>query len=1226
MADATDGSQRAPLDGHDLEAFHLAGLTGDAICAVDAKGRITYVNANLEALIGYDAGDIVGRFFPEFFLDDISAEWLEFSRRPTSVPEVGEFDLVRRDGSSLRVLLTVAALKGETFSGAVAVLRDISERVKAEQELARRERTLSALLANVTGMVYRSAVQSDGDVEFVSEGSVDLTGWSPDALAGATATVRYRDLIDDRDRSDVDRAVERAQVDGQPLALQYRIRHRDGSTRWVWDRARLVVADDRGPDSFEGIAMDITPFIDSRHAARASEKRFRQLVDEFPGGILVSQNSRIVLANRAAAALFRATPDALLGEEILDFVAHEDRDRATAAARSADPTNRSPVQRARYGIIDRAGERRQVEALHFATTFDDKPARQSVFWDITAAHRSNRIKQAHERVVNSMTAGDDLADTLMHIVDAIDELLPNRCAAFLRVDGMRLRYVAGAHRLDATFVELTDDLPLEPPQTPCARAIDDERPLVFEDVEAADLAPAVLTAARACGVRSWWSWPIFGSGQKALGTLSAFGNEIGEPRPDELAMIGQLRHLALIAIEHDEMRKGVADSQFDRLTGLANRALALEMLERELTDVRAGRGSGLAVMMLDLDDFSVLNETVGQEAGDEILRAVADLLATVVDRESTARFGSDSFLIRVRDETSEAALDELARRLQAALSAPFRASGREIYLSASVGIAVATDLHDLAVSLVASAEAALIHAKAAGPGGQRRLDDRLRTQARRRVELLPALRRAIENDELRLHYQPQIELTTGVVVGVEALVRWMHPTEGLLAPSEFIPAAESTGLILPLGGWALDEATKQAARWRDLRPERDLSVSLNVSARQLADPLLVERVEAALEASSIDPSRLRLELTETAVMADAASAELVLRRLRAVGVRLSIDDFGTGYSSLAYLQRFPVDELKIDGSFVAGLGRRAEDSAIVAATIRMAEGLGLTTVGEGVERLEQAAELARFGCDIGQGYLWMHPGPAEEIDAIVTDGVLAGAIRERSAGALTGSTVHVDADEALLLAIHELRTPLTVVSGYAELLEDSTLLPKARPAMQRAARRMEGILQSLADVAALDRGSLNLHVEEHKVLDVVRQIVDDAVTAGNDAVVSFEVDAARVEHDLVATFDRSRIEQVISNLITNALRYGPDDGRVRVIVGWDQAWWTCSVIDEGNGVSLDQAASIFRKYARADRRKSGTGIGLYLARGVARAHGGDLDYRRPDQGGTEFRLTLPLVS
>ncbi len=1225
MADPTDSSRGAPLDGHDLHAFHLAGLTGDAICAVDENGHITYVNANLETLIGYDAGALIGRPFPEFFLEDISAEWLEFSRRPTSVPEVGEFDLVRHDGSSLRVLLTVAALGGEPFKGAVAVLRDISEKVKAEQELAKRERTLSALLANVTGMVYRTAVVQDGEVEFVSGGSVDLTGWSPEALAGDAATVRFRDLIDDRDRADVDRAVASAQDDGQPLTLQYRIRHRDGSIRWVWDRARLVVAEDRGPDSFEGIAMDITPFVDSRHAARASEERFRRLVDEFPGGILVSQDSRIVLANRAAAAIFRSTPEALIGEAILDFVAPEDQERATAAARSADPTNRTPVQRARYGVIDRTGERHQVEALHFSTYFDEKPAKQSVFWDVTAAHRSSRIKHAHERVVKSMSAGEQLGETLAHILDAIDELLPNRCAALLRVDGLRLRYVAGAHRLDPGFVGCTDDHPLQPPQTPCARAIRDERVLVLANVAEADLAPTLLDAARSCGIRSWWSWPILGGGQKALGTLSVFGNETGEPTAVDLAMIGQLRHLALIAIEHDEMRKGVAESQFDQLTGLANRSWALETHERELADVRAGRGSGLAVMLLDLDDFSVLNETVGQAAGDEILRAVADLLATVVDRESTARFGSDSFLIRVRDQTGEAALDELARRLQTALSAPFLASGREIYLSASVGIAVATDLEDLAVSLVAGAEAALIHAKASGPGGQRRYDDRLRTQARRRVELLPALRRAIENGELRLHYQPQVELTTGVVIGVEALVRWMHPTEGLLAPSEFIPAAESTGLILPLGGWALDEATKQAARWRDLRPERDLSVSLNVSARQLADPLLVDRVEAALESSSIDPSRLRLELTETAVMADAASAELVLRRLRAVGVRLSIDDFGTGYSSLAYLQRFPVDELKIDGSFVAGLGRRAEDTAIVAATIRMAEGLGLMTVGEGVERLEQAAELARLGCDIGQGFLWMRPGPADEIDAIVTDGVLAEAIRERSAGALAGKTVHVDADEALLLVIHELRTPLTVISGYAEMLEDATLLPAARPAMTRATRRMEGILQSLADVAALDRGAIDLHVEEHKVLDVVQQIVDDAGVAKAGASVSFEVEPGRDEHDLLAPFDRTRIEQVIINLITNALRYGPTGGQVRVVVGWDGAWWTCSVIDEGSGVSLDQAASIFRKYARADRTKSGTGIGLYLARGVARAHGGDLDYRRPEQGGTEFRLTLPLL-
>ncbi len=1169
-----DDPGRAGLGRLDVDALQLADRTGDAICILDAAGCVTHVNANLEALVGYRSADIVGRNFNDFFPADISEQWDEFTLRPTHLPEVAEFELMRADGSLVSVLLTVVALGDEHFEGAVAVLRDISERIAAARQLADRERSLAALVANVTGMVYRSGVEAEGDLSFASDGSSDLTGWTPAELVGEQASVRYRDLIVPADWSRVEKAMAGAREDDQAIAVQYRIVHRDGSVRSVWDRARLVDPHDGGPAHFEGLAMDITPFIDSRHAAQASEARFRKLVDGFPAGIVVSQRGRIVLANRSAASIFKTTTDALIGYDVMKLLAPEDLERATAAARAVADEG-SPVTLMRYGIFDLEGQRREIDALHFTTSFDEEPAQQAVFWDVTRARRTNRLRQAHELVVAGMTNGDPVEANLRHVTDAVAGLLPGRHANIRRYHAPR----------------------------PTA------------DVDAG-------TPKRVGPDTRLWSTPIVDGAGRALGTFELFSDSDADPTSEERVLIQQLNHLATIVIEQDDMRHGSSPAQLDPLTGLANRALALETLERDLVEVAAGGRDGVAVLLLDIDDFSVLNQTLGQDVGDEVLRSVADLLAALVDRDAVARFGSDAFLIRVRGRSSEAELDVLARRLQARISAPFQAGGREVYVSASIGLAVSDREGGSAHSLVAGAEAALFHAKSAGPGGQRHFDDRIRSQARRRVELLPALRRAIEEGELRLHYQPQVELTTGVVVGVEALVRWMHPEEGLLGADEFIPAAEGSGLILPLGGWVLEEASRQAARWRDLRPERELSVSINVSARQLADPLLIERVENALSASSLDPGRLRLELTETAVMADAASAEMLLRRLRAVGVRLSIDDFGTGYSSLAYLKRFPVDELKIDGSFVAGLGRRADDSAIVAATIRLAESLGITTVAEGVERPEQAAELVRLGCEVGQGYLWMRPSPPEDVDAIVNEGSQAAAIRETAIKAIRRTTVVLDADEALRIAVHELRSPLTVISGYAELLDDPALLETARPAISRASRRMEGILQSLADVHAIDRGSLTLDLATHDVADVVNEIVDDIVSTGIPSVVEVEVDLEDAS-GRSAIFDRPRIEQVITNLVTNAVRYGPTGGRIRVVVAGDPSEWSCAVVDEGEGVLLEQATAIFRKYARGTRKAGGTGIGLYLARGVARAHGGELIYRRADGGGAEFRMTLP---
>lgn len=481
-----------------------------------------------------------------------------------------------------------------------------------------------------------------------------------------------------------------------------------------------------------------------------------------------------------------------------------------------------------------------------------------------------------------------------------------------------------------------------------------------------------------------------------------------------------------------------------------------------------------------------------------------------------------------------------------------------------------------------------------------------------------ALRAAIDNGELRLHFQPQVELATGVVVGVEALVRWHHPTLGLLEPATFLPLAERSDLIFPLGAWVLDEACRQAARWRAHRPERPVSVSVNVSGRQIADPSLVDVVAGALDAADLEPGRLRLELSERDAVEHADATVESVRELRRLGVGTSIDDFGTGHSPLGLLREVPVDELKIDRTFVVGLGERPDDSIVVAAMIGLAHGLGLTTLAKGVERRAQAAEVVRLGCPVGQGFLWSDARPAHEIDALLDAPLWA---VSAAPPADDDGTTEVDPDAALALVVHELRTPLSVIRGYNEMLSDVSLLPAARRAIERSTRRMERILDGVSDLTALDRGALRPRMAAHKVADVLRELVDELRVVHGAERLSLEFEGGSA--DLVARFDQARVEQVIVNLITNALRYGPSGGAVRVVVAATAATWTCAVIDEGVGVPLELAGTIFRKYARASGRVAGSGIGLYLARGIARAHGGDLTYRRTPEDRSEFRLSLP---
>jgi EAL domain-containing protein (putative c-di-GMP-specific phosphodiesterase class I) len=339
----------------------------------------------------------------------------------------------------------------------------------------------------------------------------------------------------------------------------------------------------------------------------------------------------------------------------------------------------------------------------------------------------------------------------------------------------------------------------------------------------------------------------------------------------------------------------------------------------------------------------------------------------------------------------------MADRILAALRQPVVVEGQEVFLSASVGIAVAHGTGS-PETLLRDADAAMYRAKEKGRARREFFDATMRTEATQRLETQSALHRAVERDELRVFYQPVVDLATGVVTGVEALLRWDHPQQGLVSPASFIPLAEETGLIVPIGAWVLGEATAQLARWRQRSWGRSLTLNVNLSARQLRQPDLIPVVMAALLDSATEPSALCLELTETTFMEDAAAHRETLAGINRLGVALAIDDFGTGYSSLTYLKRFPVRVLKIDQAFVRGLGEDAADTAIVKSVIDLAHALGLVVVAEGVETTGQAAHLHRLGCDLAQGYFFARPQPAAELErhldgrvAMVNTGTCGGA-------------------------------------------------------------------------------------------------------------------------------------------------------------------------------------------------------------------------------------------
>jgi diguanylate cyclase (GGDEF)-like protein/PAS domain S-box-containing protein len=423
----------------------------------------------------------------------------------------------------------------------------------------------------------------------------------------------------------------------------------------------------------------------------------------------------------------------------------------------------------------------------------------------------------------------------------------------------------------------------------------------------------------------------------------------------------------------------------DTLTQLPNRTLFRERLEHALLQARRS-GSPVALMFLDLDRFKFVNDTLGHEIGDHLLKQVAvRLRSSVRESDTVARVGGDEFTVIIEqiEQGEDAAV--VAQKIVRSLSQPFSVDGREIYTSASIGISVFPEDADTASVLLKNADTAMYRAKERGRARYQFYSAEMDAYSHERLWLDANLRRALERGELDLHYQPLVNIAYGVPTKVEALLRWHNAERGWIAPAEFIPLAEDTGLIIPISEWVLREACGKSAAWR-AAGMTGLVLAVNVCAHQLRQRSLVPLVARVLEHTGLDPSRLELELTETQLMQNTQAAVAVLEELKALGVRIAIDDFGTGYSSLSYLTRFPVDVVKIDRSFIADITNDPEDAAIAQAIIAMAHTLRLEVVAEGVETAEQLTLLRDWRCDTAQGYYFSRPVTSDDMGLLLTQG------------------------------------------------------------------------------------------------------------------------------------------------------------------------------------------------------------------------------------------------
>jgi diguanylate cyclase (GGDEF)-like protein/PAS domain S-box-containing protein len=705
-----------------------------------------------------------------------------------------------------------------------------------------------------------------------------------------------------------------------------------------------------------------------------------------------SLDGRITHWNPAAERLYQIRADEAVGRLVSDVLPVEwAADKTAMLARVA---RRERIEN--YETIRRRPDGTGVEvALSIAPIMDDcdRVAGASVVArDISQRKRAESLLSGQAGVLEMIAAGASLHETL----DALAELIESqttrvRCSIVLTEEGptKRLRH-GGGLRLPGVENTPADEMFTDAPGGPSGRAA-----VMAGDLMTDPRWTACRDAVLGLGLRSCWSSPIVTGGDGMVGAFMLYGDEKHRPDGDAWDLLDRLAQVAALAIgrhcAHEELAR---QAIHDPLTGAANRTLVVDRLGHALQRLARDRTKA-AVLFLDLDRFKALNDRYGHEAGDSVLVDLTQRLHSVVRPSDTvARLGGDEFVVLCDPILGELEAVGIADRIAQAVGCAFLVEDNEVQLTASIGIAFLRE-GDTPESVLGHADAAMYQAKERGKARFQVFDDAMHEEAIARLHIEQSLRQALHAEQFTLVYQPLVELAGERCIGVEALLRWDHPQRGLLAPGEFLSVAEESGLIVPMGEWVLFEACRQLARWCSGEPTRDVTVHVNVSARQLT-PQLPRMVSAALSAAGADASRLCLEITETVLMADAPLALQVLHSLKSLGLRLSIDDFGTGYSSLSYVNSLPVDELKIDRSFIGDIRRDAE-ATIVRAVVGLSHALGLYVVAEGVETVDQLEQLREMGCDVGQGFFWSRPVIAADVEGVMVS-VSRGRPRARAQG------------------------------------------------------------------------------------------------------------------------------------------------------------------------------------------------------------------------------------
>ena len=962
----------------------------NAIYALDIEGRFTLLNSAAAEITGYSVEELLGKPFSLLFAPATFPQVMVQFQRVAVAGEIVlnyEVELVRKDGAHRVVNLYGSPLYDDgRIVSVVGMAEDVTERKKALRELERnnvilstqQETSLDAILLVDENATILSFNRRFVELLRVPEELVHARIDGP-VLQWAVAQVEDPEAFVARIRYLYEHKNEKSREE---------IRMKDGR---IIDRFSAPVISSDG--EYYGriwYFRDITERKRAEETLRASEERFRATFEEAAVGMGITDlQERLLRVNKRLCDMLGYTREEMLQKTVQDITYPEDTGKSLAVhiRQIAGDAPASPIEK-RYVRKDGNIIWAELSGSLVRDAAGQPAYYIGVIEDISARKRQETLLAGEKRVLEMLALGAPLDEVLEAMAKLYEQQYGQRkqVAILLQNDSGHLG-IGCAPSLPESFKRRCDAAATNSLNALAAQYRDSA--VRMSDIANDPSFASVRDAIMPLGFKSCWSRPVLSGANELLGIFIVYNTDSSEPTMLDRELLERACQLVGIAIEKFRDQETLASmAYYDVLTGLPNRVLLQDRLRQAM--IEAERHERLvALMFMDLDRFKNINDTLGHEMGDLLLKKVAKRLQECVrPGDTVARPGGDEFILVLAGVAHVDDVSRVAQKVVDAFALPFEIGGREQFVTCSIGVTLYPfDDRDIE-TLYRNADVAMYHAKEEGRNNFQFYSAEMNAQSYQRLTLENSLRHGLEREEFRLYYQPQVDLADGRIIGAEALIRWQHPELGLVSPADFIPLAEETGLIVPIGEWALRQACTQARAWQaaGLEPVR---VAVNLSARQFRQQNLIDIIGTTLQQTGLAPEWLEVELTESLVMHDVNRTIEVLRGLEQRGVSVAVDDFGTGYSSLSYLRRLPIDVIKIDRSFIEHISDNADDAAIAVAIIALANSLQLKVVAEGVETRSQLNFLRHYDCDAVQGFYYSRPLPADDFTDLLRNGLRA---------------------------------------------------------------------------------------------------------------------------------------------------------------------------------------------------------------------------------------------